>query len=117
MTFDGVSLGSTATYTTNERYLVNRSQTFMSRCGNDNWVLPSQGIVAGNVIMTQRGQLIIVLFSQFVCRMIYCRVTIQLLPLLVTICCVVIAIVYVQHTLGLPMAVLQATLLLKTIAS
>ncbi|CAI8017726.1 hypothetical protein GBAR_LOCUS10717 [Geodia barretti] len=48
VTFDGVSLGSTATYTTNERYLVNGSQTFTSRCGNDNWVLPSQGIVAAS---------------------------------------------------------------------
>ncbi|CAI8017723.1 hypothetical protein GBAR_LOCUS10717 [Geodia barretti] len=71
VTFDGVSLGSTATYTTNERYLVNGSQTFTSRCGNDNWVLPSQGIVAGN----------------FVCRMIYCHVTIQLLPLLDNMLC------------------------------
>ena len=50
VTIDGVSLGSTATYTTNERYLVNGSRTVMSRCGNDSWVLPSQGIVAGNVI-------------------------------------------------------------------
>ena len=51
VTFDGVSLGSTAAYTTDESYLVNESQTFTSRCGNDNWVLPSQGIVAGNVII------------------------------------------------------------------
>ena len=51
VTFDGVSLGSTATYTTNEHYLVNGSQTFMSRCENENWVLPSQGIVTGNVIL------------------------------------------------------------------
>ena len=50
VTFDGVSLGSTATYTTNEGYLVNGRQTFMSRCGNDDWLLPSQGIVSGNVI-------------------------------------------------------------------
>ena len=64
----------------------------------------------------KRPILIIVLFSQFVCRMIYCHVAIQLLPLLIT-CCVVIAIVYVLHTLGLPMAVLLPTLLLKTTAS
>ena len=50
VTFDEVSLGSTATYTTNERYLVNGRQTFTSRCGNDSWVLPSQGIVTGNVM-------------------------------------------------------------------
>ena len=57
VTFDGVSLGSTATYTTDESYPVNGSQTCTSRCENENWVLPSQGIVAGNVIiiMTQRA--------------------------------------------------------------
>ena len=49
VTFDGVSLGSTATYTTNERFLVNGRQMFTSRCRNDSWVLPSQGIDTGNV--------------------------------------------------------------------
>ena len=50
VTFDGVSLGSTATYTTNEHYRINGSQTFTSRCGGNTMALPSQGIVAGNYL-------------------------------------------------------------------
>ena len=47
VTFDGVSLGSTATYLTNEHYRVNGSQVFTSKCESDNWVLPSTGITTG----------------------------------------------------------------------
>lgn len=53
VTFDGVSLGSTATYLTNEHYHVNGSQSFTSSCDDEiqNWVLPSaRKIVGGEVV-------------------------------------------------------------------
>ena len=55
VTFDGVSLGSTATYLTNEHYRVNGRQSFTSSCDDEiqNWVLPSAGkIVGGDVCVS-----------------------------------------------------------------
>ena len=46
VTFDGVSLGSTAVYSTNQYHRVNGSQTFESKCGNNNWTVPCE-IVPG----------------------------------------------------------------------
>ena len=41
VTYDGVSLGSTATYTTSLDYHVNGSQVFQSSCHNDMWTPPA----------------------------------------------------------------------------
>ena len=49
VTFDGVSLGATATYNTDEDYRVDESQTFISICGKDSWILPSAGIAGGRL--------------------------------------------------------------------
>ena len=41
VTYDGVSLGSTATYTTSLDYHVNGSRVFQSSCYNDMWTPPA----------------------------------------------------------------------------
>ena len=61
VTLNGVSLGSTATYTTNESYLVNGSVT--RRCLNNGSWTPSTEIIEGDVNIREE---MIFIYSMFV---------------------------------------------------
>ena len=51
MTYNGISEGSVATYTTFGSYLVNGSQTFNTTCRNDEWDrLPNISVTIGTYV-------------------------------------------------------------------
>ena len=50
MTFNGVSYGSVATYTTTGDYRVNGEQSFQTVCLNNTWVPPAVITTASNVV-------------------------------------------------------------------
>ena len=52
VTFDGVSYGSVATYTTTGAYCVNGEQSFQTNCQSDEWMPPTRITFKGKCLHT-----------------------------------------------------------------
>ena len=77
MTYNGISEGSVAPYTTFGNFLVNGNQTFNTTCRNDEWdQLPTISILT---ISTTSGRLCIYVHTLYVpCAFMFCNMHVRI---------------------------------------